>query len=158
MKFQESNFQVNKFIEKNPFEINNKIKFNEEKHFNLKSFVKLQSYNFPTTLHTLNNEYLEQFCNYLKKEYIFNNGIDEFNRLDMMEHIEKIINYNKNIIIDPHQLIENLEKHNSFNFNFEEQFLINRVYYSEVKKFGFHVNSSKILNILVILQVNYIFK
>ena len=57
MKFQESNFQVNKFIEKNPFEINNKIKFNEEKHFNLKSFVKLQSYNFPTTLHTLNKQY-----------------------------------------------------------------------------------------------------
>jgi len=138
---------------------------------------RLQSFNFPiTNSNSLSYEHLEEMCEYLKKEYIYKNGISELNRIDFIDYIEKCINYQKKTLTD--NLVNNEDEEytskegenkvkkveeletmlDSFNFNYEELFLINRIYYSEVKKYGGHLLPIKIHDKLKIIQVRFIYE
>ena len=158
-----------------------KINLKEKEHFfdqflidnnlEISEWIRLQSFNFPTTSHSLGNEHLEDLCSYLKREYMYKNGISELNRIDLVDCIEKCINFQKNMMNDPlkikqYNLLSSKEEDqqrkieddlenilDSFKFNHDELFLINRIYYSEVKKYGGHLLPNKIHEKLKIIQV-----
>jgi hypothetical protein len=148
-----------------------------ENNLDIWEWSRLQSFNFPmNNSNSLSYEHLEEMCEYLKKEYIYKNGISELNRIDFIDYIEKCINYQKKSLTNP--LMNNEDEEftskqgenkmkkeeeletmlNSFNFNYEELFLINRIYYSEVKKYGGHLLPSKIHEKLKIIQVRSFLK